>query len=109
VICSLIPNKEGAVMSVKVTVLVQKEENWYVAKCLENSIASQGKNIEEALSNLKEAIALYYENKSSLLSDGAKIIEPTVVHLQPYFSDEIIHGIKKRKFLKRRQCQQQLQ
>lgn len=50
-------------MSIKVTVIVQKEENWYVAKCLENSVASQGKTIEEALANLREAIALYYEDE----------------------------------------------
>jgi len=50
-------------MSLKVTVIVQKEENWYVARCLENSVASQGKTIEEALNNLKEAIELYYEDE----------------------------------------------
>ena len=50
-------------MSIKVTVMVQKEENWYVAKCLENNVASQGETIEESLNNLKEALALYYENE----------------------------------------------
>ena len=50
-------------MSIKVTVMVQKEENWYVSKCLENNVASQGKTIEESLSNLKEALELYYENE----------------------------------------------
>jgi predicted RNase H-like HicB family nuclease len=50
-------------MSIKVTVMVQKEEDWYVAKCLENSIASQGKTIEESLDNLKEALELFYENE----------------------------------------------
>lgn len=49
-------------MNLKFTVMVQKEENWYVAKCVENSVASQGKTIEEALDNLKEALTLYYEN-----------------------------------------------
>lgn len=47
----------------KITVIVQKEENWYVAKCLENNVASQGKTIEEALNNLREAVALYYEDE----------------------------------------------
>lgn len=50
-------------MSLKITVIVQKEENWYVAKCLENNVASQGKTIEDSLNNLKEAIALYYEDE----------------------------------------------
>jgi predicted RNase H-like HicB family nuclease len=49
-------------MSVKVTVVVQKEENWYVARCLENSVASQGKTLEESMRNLEEALELYYED-----------------------------------------------
>jgi predicted RNase H-like HicB family nuclease len=49
-------------MSYKVTVIVQKDDNWYVAKCLENSVASQGKTVEEAINNLKEALELYYED-----------------------------------------------
>lgn len=49
-------------MSVKFTVIIQKEENWFVAKCVENDVASQGKTIEKAMENLSEAIALYYED-----------------------------------------------
>lgn len=49
-------------MSVKFTVIIQKEDDWYVARCLENNVASQGKGIEEAMENLAEAIALYYED-----------------------------------------------
>lgn len=51
-------------MKLKYNVIVQKEENWYVAKCIENSVASQGKTIEEALSNLKEALELYNEEET---------------------------------------------
>ena len=40
-------------MTIKYNVIVQKEEKWYVAKCLDNNVASQGKTIEEALQNLK--------------------------------------------------------
>lgn len=49
-------------MSVKFTVVIQKEEDWYVSKCLENNVASQGKTIEESMANLSEAISLYYED-----------------------------------------------
>lgn len=42
------------------TVVVHKEDNWYYAKCLENSVASQGKTIEELIDNLREALELYY-------------------------------------------------
>lgn len=50
-------------MKIKYNVIIQKEENWYVAKCLDNNVASQGKTIEESLKNLKEAIELYNENE----------------------------------------------
>jgi predicted RNase H-like HicB family nuclease len=49
-------------INIRVTVIVQKEDNWYVAKCLENSIASQGSTIEESLDNLREALELFYED-----------------------------------------------
>lgn len=49
-------------MSVKFTVVIQKEEDWYVSRCLENNVASQGKTIEESMANLSEAISLYYED-----------------------------------------------
>ena len=44
------------------TVSVQQEDNWFVAKCLENSVASQGKTIDEAMDNLEEALGLYFED-----------------------------------------------
>ena len=51
-------------MSFKGTVIIQHEENWFVATCLENNIASQGKTIDEAVENLKEAITLYYDDET---------------------------------------------
>ena len=50
-------------MSIKYNVIIQKEEEWYVAKCLDNNVASQGKTIEEALNNLKEALELFFQNE----------------------------------------------
>ena len=41
-----------------------EEEDWFVATCLENNIASQGKTIDEATENLKEAIELFYEDET---------------------------------------------
>ena len=49
-------------MSVKSTVFIQKEDNWYVATSIETGVASQGKTIDEALSNLSEALSLYFED-----------------------------------------------
>ncbi|GHV14341.1 HicB family protein [Spirochaetia bacterium] len=50
-------------MNFKGTIIIKKEEEWFVASCLENNIASQGKTIDDAIENLKEAIALYYEDE----------------------------------------------
>ena len=50
-------------MSIKYNVIIQKEEEWYVAKCIDNNVASQGKTIEEAMKNLKEALELYMQNE----------------------------------------------
>jgi len=61
-------------MSIKVTVIIQKEENWYVAKCVENNIASQGKTIEEAIDNLTEALQLYYEDDNTPIEDHQTLI-----------------------------------
>ena len=49
--------------STRFNVIVQKDENWYVAVCIDNSVASQGKTVEEALGNLKEALELFNENE----------------------------------------------
>lgn len=50
-------------MSIRYNVMIQKEENWYVAKCIDNNVASQGKTIEEAMQNLKEALKLYTQDE----------------------------------------------
>ncbi len=51
-------------MSIKSTIIIQKEENWYVATSIETNVASQGKTIDEALDNLKEALELYFEDNT---------------------------------------------
>ena len=44
------------------TAIIKKgEDGYYVALCPEIDIVSQGKTIEEALANLKEAVELYIE------------------------------------------------
>lgn len=44
------------------TVIIRKEDNWYIAQCLELDVVSQGKSIKEAKANIKEAIVLYLES-----------------------------------------------
>jgi predicted RNase H-like HicB family nuclease len=55
----------GDKLNFKGTVIIKQEEEWFVATCLENNIASQGKTMDEAIVNLKEAISLYYEDEIS--------------------------------------------
>lgn len=43
------------------TAVIHKEEDLYVAVCPEVGTASQGKTVEEAVANLKEATELYLE------------------------------------------------
>jgi predicted RNase H-like HicB family nuclease len=43
--------------------IVTQEGEWYVAQCLEVDVASQGKTIEDALANLREALELYFEDE----------------------------------------------
>ena len=50
-------------MTIKYNVVVQNEDKWYVAKCLDNNVASQGKTIESALDNLKEALELFAQSE----------------------------------------------
>jgi predicted RNase H-like HicB family nuclease len=54
--------KTGDRMKKKFTAVINKEENWYVAHCVELDVVSQGKTIEEAQANLKEAVELYLES-----------------------------------------------
>jgi predicted RNase H-like HicB family nuclease len=46
--------------------IIYREGDYYVSKCLNIEVASFGASIDEALSNLKEAVALYLEDDKSL-------------------------------------------
>ena len=48
--------------SLEFSSVVSKERKLYVAHCPELEVASQGKNVESALENLREAIELYLED-----------------------------------------------
>jgi len=51
-------------MTRTLTAAVHQEEDWYVARCLELDVASQGESLEQALTNLREAVELYLEQVS---------------------------------------------
>ena len=50
---------------VEVTVFVWREGKWYVAYEPTSGVASQGRSVNEALSNLKEALELYLEEEDA--------------------------------------------
>jgi predicted RNase H-like HicB family nuclease len=49
-------------MSRTFTAVLTKEGRWYVAHCVELGVVSQGKTVEEARANLKEAVELFIES-----------------------------------------------
>ncbi|TET90242.1 MAG: type II toxin-antitoxin system HicB family antitoxin [Methanomassiliicoccales archaeon] len=48
----------------KHSAVITKEGDIFVSLCPELDIASQGKTVEEALGNLKEAVELYLRTKT---------------------------------------------
>jgi predicted RNase H-like HicB family nuclease len=57
------------------TVSVWREDDWYVAQCLEVDVASQGTTKEEALANLREALELHFEPPTSARAPEIETIE----------------------------------
>jgi predicted RNase H-like HicB family nuclease len=48
----------------RLTVIIEREDNAFVALCPELDIASEGASIEEARTNLIEALTLFFETAS---------------------------------------------
>ena len=48
-------------MNYRFSALITKEDGFYVARCPELSVTSQGQDVESARANLSEAIELYLE------------------------------------------------
>jgi len=49
----------------KLTALIEREGDGYVSLCPELDVASQGKTVEEARDNLREALELFCESASA--------------------------------------------
>jgi predicted RNase H-like HicB family nuclease len=58
--------------------IVWKEGKTQVAWCPELDVASQGKNVEEALRNLREAVELYLEDEDAKIPVGKSPILTTL-------------------------------
>ncbi len=51
-------------MNRKLTAIIERENDGYVALCPEVDVASQGDTIDKARNNLKEALELFFETAS---------------------------------------------
>lgn len=60
------------------TASITREGDWYVAQCLEVDIASQGEDEAEALANLREAIALHFEEPRPTMAPALRQLEVDV-------------------------------
>jgi len=58
----------------QLTAAVTHEAPWYLARCLDVDVVSQGQTVDEALANLKEALELYFEDET--MPEG---IEPPII------------------------------
>jgi predicted RNase H-like HicB family nuclease len=54
----------GTIGSMEFTAAITHDDDWYVARCLEVEVTSQGESVDEALANLKEALELYFEDEA---------------------------------------------
>ena len=65
-------------MKHRFTAAVSREDEWYVAQCLEVDVASQGECEAIALSNLKEALELHFDEPSATEVPSVRILEVEV-------------------------------
>jgi predicted RNase H-like HicB family nuclease len=57
-------------ISILFAAVVSQEEKHYVALAPDVDVSSQGKTIEHALSNLKEALELYFEDEDAIANNN---------------------------------------
>ncbi|MEK7519796.1 MAG: type II toxin-antitoxin system HicB family antitoxin [Patescibacteria group bacterium] len=49
-------------MKYRFTTVINQDGKWFVARCIELGVVSQGKTIEDAQRNLQEAVELFLED-----------------------------------------------
>ena len=66
----------------QLTAIIEKEDDGYVALCPEVDVASQGDTVDEARSNLKEALELLFQMASPEEIDSRLHNEVYVTHVE---------------------------
>lgn len=69
----------------KLTIVIEKEDKWYVATCPELGVASQGRSFEEAEAMIREAVELLVEEADEAeinrrLNRGVKVKRLELAH-----------------------------
>jgi predicted RNase H-like HicB family nuclease len=62
-------------MKHRFTAVVSQEDEWYAAQCLEMDVASQGESQEKALSNLRAALELHFQEPRATLVPSVQTLE----------------------------------
>jgi len=75
----------------RLSAIVRKEETLYSSWCPEIDVASQGKSVEEALANLREAIELYFEDEDAKPPKGEL---PLITFVDVKIDDKTATGIR---------------
>ena len=60
------------------SITITKEDSLYVAQDVLSGVTSQGASIDDAISNLKEALVLFYEDTPVPSEDATSVIFTTV-------------------------------
>jgi predicted RNase H-like HicB family nuclease len=67
----------------KFSIVLEKEDNMYVSHNVQLGVASQGKTVEEAIANIKEASELYVKHcDKSILKPFLKNREPISANIE---------------------------
>ena len=69
----------------RLTAVIEKEDDWFVATCPELGVASQGRSFEEAEAMIQEAVELLLEEADDAeitrrLNRGVKVKELELAH-----------------------------
>ena len=69
-------------MNRRLTAIVEREGDGYVALCPEVDVASQGDSVSDARDNLAEALTLFFETASAAEIDRRLRSEVYVTHVE---------------------------
>ncbi|GAB1643939.1 type II toxin-antitoxin system HicB family antitoxin [Krasilnikovia sp. MM14-A1259] len=56
------------------TAAVHQEDDWYVARCLELEVASQGETLDAALANLREAVEVFLDEAAAPTIEATPLV-----------------------------------